>query len=718
METLESVRAIESKLATSSNPLDIVRRALPSERYHNIALFTDEQGAQRACFTGLRGTPQSAQEVFIKINKTPGSDMAKVHAERGHNTEQEVRTLLGLPIDEALSNHISPLVDYAVDEQTETTISVEPRFRGAKSLKRKIREEGVLSTSTFEDFMSQYLQANRYLIREKGLVHRDQNPGNILLGPSLKGKGLETRLTDMTTATSLNTIDPGESTTWGARSIRHFAYASPFSHAKVSPEQAEIYSIGMNAIFALTGMFPVYYDNLHSTGVSALTHESLLNPDGSINVQKHNQALEQVFSRFPKKARKHITWIKKCVDGDVGKQYNSIDQLCEDFDKSISPTLIDRIRELPKGVKGGIALGMSALVLAAGAGVYQLDSTQQQLAEQRELAKRYRVSADWNGAPLVMENNLLELDLTARKSGDWTNAYPNIKFIQVSPGGNIDLTVRAIEKPWPKKDKSSQPPYRAITYLEGIPISADSMSRIIQNEKGVIEYYVDAESFNQGIPTDGMTFYTEFKINLPTNLNSGVHILSTALFPPEKNDYGAIKYNRAPDFASKTEAIAVKRIPIVVGKVENPRDISSLYVDGYSDYLTIRDLTPYARVYDPSKKQALEYMAFSSPEKDFIEIVAREGSGRPSMPKESAGETKYTFQMARFDPNGNVNWYSAVPIERTLYNREYSVYSTGLAAPSIDYPARLIEYRQALERSIKEFCATNRYSFNNEKTSK
>lgn len=370
---------------------------LPTRRYHNIVPFEDERGAKRECFRAGFGQGNGCeQKVFIKVDKKPEGVAAHESADLNCNTPNELDIMFRLPVVEALSHGIAPISDFYDSDGMK--ILIMPEFENSMSLKRTVKREiqvgdktesvvTPLNKSEFNSAFEGIIEASRYLIKDKGLVHRDLNPTNILLRRASGSKdNLETMIIDLENARDINEIKP-DTKAVGARSIRDFALDSLFTDKPhVAPETAEAYSIGMNALLALLGDMPVRYDPYSGTAIELASGDSLLDSEGLVDVEKHNKAVDAAIARLPAWAKRHAKWIRKSIEGDVNKRYSSIDGLVNDFAKASAPTLRERISGLSKKAKVAIAagaIGLSTLTGLVGNQYVKAEGARQQLEQER-----------------------------------------------------------------------------------------------------------------------------------------------------------------------------------------------------------------------------------------------------------------------------------------------------------------------------------------------
>lgn len=309
--------------------LEQIKRILPPDKYHDLEVFEEERGGTRAVYTAKWGK-SGERKVAIKVDKLPTSTNAQVHVQRGYATQHEVDIASLLEVDEALGHHINPIIDfYEVDDMT---IAIEPWFEGARSLKKIVEQEGPLNVKDFRQVFPQILKAVQYLITEKKLYHRDLNPSNILIRRGKKG--LEARLTDLANACKIADAAASARPTMGARMI-----ANPFISERFtgSPgtynERCEIYALGVNMLYALTGKTAFEFDI--DTGAwrqFAPSIRPIVDTDGRVDHMAYNWSLLEAVKDVPWKIKHTRDLIFDCMTPQ-GDAISSIDDLVMRFDR-------------------------------------------------------------------------------------------------------------------------------------------------------------------------------------------------------------------------------------------------------------------------------------------------------------------------------------------------------------------------------------------------
>lgn len=675
--------------------IEKLREILPESRYHNVRRFTEDQGAQKACFLAEEGRKGRKRTVFITAEKTPDNEAAKMLSKRGYSLGNEIAIALGLPVDEAVKHGILSLTDFM--EKDGEVIAVQPYFR-SKSLRRKVKEEGPLTKKEFSKIIPQTLRATAYL-HEKGLGHRDLNPGNILIG-----ENLETRVGDLATAASLDR-ESSEIISTGGRSVRDPLYGKELEGTIA---QNDVYSLAMDALFGLRGAIPVHYDFITGTGIDTSTGESIVNAEGKPIPTKHNATIDQALTLIPKWAR------KRRIDRVLGRalkfgnRYNGLNEFEADLNKALKPNWRDRFKSLKTKAKVAIVGGLAALVVLTGTGIglsaYGLNRNRKaELKHQAEIvdAQKYLVKSEWNGNPLEIENNLCNIELKAYIKGKWTNSFPNIRFLRAAPSDEIDFYAEARETAWPRKSSIMLPYFPVQVYMDGIPITCESHITLSQSTKGSVNSYAHPIDFNRAVVYDmGGPQALNVSLVIPTNIPNGVYYLSAAMYPPEKVDKS---YNQDPKFNSRINAISLKRIPIVVGEKTDAIYMNELCIDNYYDHATFARLGEegiFRRENDSKYK-----IAFSISEEGEPKFIDFDDYFRFSLPR-GTNTSSRTLQIAVFNELGEIINYNSTPIERWQIANNSS-YDWRFGQITRDFPDKAIKERQKLAEQIKNYCRTN-----------
>ena len=628
--------------------IEFIQRVLPKDKYRNVRRF--KSGGTRDIFMADYG-PFSDKKVVIKVDRTPESPRAIRHVERGCNTKNELERILR--IQDGEEHFIKCIIDYYIKPDrngNERTITVENFFPG-KSLQEIVEESGPLNVGEVKSVFSQILEGVRYLIREQELFHRDLKPSNILVA---KGRKIKAMITDHANARSIKEIEqdgPKVLPTAGGHVI-----LDPFStgvftgNGQRYDERSEIYALGINLFYSLTGQFPFEYDPDLGLARSRLSKRDLTSNGRIVDQKKHDQELEYAISKLPKKARKFGGVIRKCLAAEKGKRYSSIDDLIEDFNDKSKPGIFERLRKNWKGV--GIA---AALIGALGATSYHQLNKIRGLNYALGESEKYEVIANWEGSSLELKNNLVELGVSSAYVRDnlLKQMFPTDRYLTANPGETLDVTVSASFLPFVTKSDqigidTGTSPLEGRVYFEGFP------GETFWIHPGPVDKTLLREAMGEW----GSRWNT---LEIPKEIEEGTHTLAVELYAPVIN-----KEESSVKFTQPGKVIARKRIPIVIGNPSRKLDVSNLGLGWYSPSVSICDLQDW-----PYMTGGGYYLDFAIPEENFRHLDRENYHNLNILPNGKSTDER-TLQLVIRDNNDRILGYTFVPIrwEAPVYSSE------------------------------------------------
>ncbi len=311
--------------------IEHIDRQLGEGKYKNIRKFTE--GGTRTLYKAEWGPAE--ETVIIKADKDDTqltSPRAQRHAERGYITSNEISVLaLIRKLEGPERYHIQRIYDFNAD----CTISVEPEFE-SQTLEEMVDNEGPLTSGDFRTAFTQLMEFSQYLINEAGLFHRDLKPSNILVGKD-KQEELEIRVVDFANGCRKDKTEAKMMPTAGGHLVMDPLIIGKFNAAAEGKydEKSEIYAIGTDMAFALTGEYPVEYEADKGFGICKFTGESLLDEEGNLDPAAHDRAIDAFLAKeLPRHARRYRKIIKNCLTLDEKKRYKSIDKLAREFDRA------------------------------------------------------------------------------------------------------------------------------------------------------------------------------------------------------------------------------------------------------------------------------------------------------------------------------------------------------------------------------------------------
>ncbi|MFC1727968.1 protein kinase [Nanoarchaeota archaeon] len=343
-----------------------------SDKYQNIQ-YLKEGGTRR---TYLAEWGPGKEKRVIKIDKDPESPRAKRHVERGCVTERDIEFLAQIKDPE--QHRLVRLCDFEVKDGR--TISVESHFE-SKTLEETVKEEGVLNRREFETAFSHVIEGTRYL-DEIGLYHRDEKPSNILIKRD-KG-GIEARITDFANACKKSQPKRKYLPTMGGHLITDPNLIGEFTGTETNyNETSEVYALGVDMFYALTGKYIFEYDYDTRTARD-FKGRNLLNENGRLDKEKHERTLEEALTFLPRESRKYSGIIKNCLTLDDTVRYDSVHELSKDFkDKS------DQIKAMKRKYLAGAGVAASILVLLATLGTGKVKNIEKYDAVRQEQVDRW-----------------------------------------------------------------------------------------------------------------------------------------------------------------------------------------------------------------------------------------------------------------------------------------------------------------------------------------
>jgi len=546
---------------THTKEIEFLKQVLP-DNYHDIEFF--KEGGTRRLYQAKWGPAD--EEVVIKIDREElESPRAKRHVSRGCDTRNDVMALAKIrKIENPEFHSINRLNDFIVLEDGKV-ISIESKFDDAPNLEELVKEKGPLKVKEFEEVFSQVLEAVGYLNYIVGLYHRDNKPSNILIG-----ENLEVRLTDLANACRKDHPSEKYLPTAGGHFVMDPLLIGEFTEdERRYNDQSELFAVGVNMYYALTGKYIFEYDPDNGTAVD-FKERSLLDENGKLDKTKHEQALEEALTELPNEAGKYAKIIRRLLTTDEKSRYKSIENLIWDFEKKKKPHWLRGV--FSKSVLTAALLSTLALGSIAGLIGYKVNKNLETAIED---SRKYEVIANWDD--LEIQNNLVRLGMRFHEEPQRvTKDHYKTKYLVAKPGEKLDVTVTAKE--------------------------------IIEATEG-IGYHLDGKVYIEGFPAitfpitpeppdfepDEFSGYIGFKwidLMIPKDIQEGTYTLVSELCVPEKPNIGEDSAFEKLKFPKPGTVIARKRIPIVIGNPKNQLCIEALTL-GIYEYLTMKNLVEY-----------------------------------------------------------------------------------------------------------------------------
>lgn len=582
------------------------------EKYYNLTLVDD--GAQSYIFKSNWGAPDG-QERSIKVDRTSlKSPRARRCAEKGCGTLRHAKTLASLPA--AGAHNIIPLLDYHdLTGEQGVAISVHPQLEGP-TLKKRIEENGPFKRAhDVRDVFVSVCDAVEYFTG-RGFFHRDLNPFNIKV--RARGKELGAWVLDFCNAGNHDALEPTMTHTAGNSGFLDPSLVPKFGNgARTYGLENELYAIGGNLHYALTGKIPFEIRPEEGIFRDAETGESLLDAEGKVDKKKFRETLNRGLSKVSWKLKRFVPVVRKLLEPEERFRYHSVEDVVKDLNKA-GKTLTDRVRE---NWKVGAAAGVLGIASTLGLG-YELYDTH--IKNQRNLeaavkeAEKYEVVAGWNGMTQTIENNLFNLGVEVLNREHYTPLYTEKDkkpFIRVEPGQKLVIYPLPKERPRPNDRHLMMPAIPGKIYVEGFP--------------GAKEFDVYTVSQDPSYPEEGgMPRDVEFSI---PELPEGIHYLVVEMYSHDKPDSpNNITALRDIKYKEPGKAIARKRIPIVVGNPKNLVGLNRICITGIEDSFSFGILGKEAWVDNYNNMPGEVVYEVSVPELGYKRIYDGGGRGHHS----------------------------------------------------------------------------------------
>lgn len=734
---------------TSNKELSLILEALTKDKYFHIAEYL-QGGMSKTylCEWGIDLSNNSNSERVIsdysnliknvnsksgrkirlaKINKDVkdiDSDSARESLEKGYNIKNEVE--IGMLIPESEENNILTAIDYGVvnDNGKKYVIMVTPFFKDSIPLKDFIKKRA-MNKKEFTLFSKDIFKAVNHYIAN-GVLHRDLNFENLLVRD--KNGFLEARVADFGIACKIKDI--GKNNGQRKNDFHPTAgghwFMDPLLMVSLNDKnteyslQSEIYELGLNFLYALTGKIPFEYNPESGTSISRIKNNESLLTCGKIDVKKHDKSVNYALKDLPKWTKNYKPILKKMLTINEKKRYSSISDVIRDFEKAKQLNWVDKLKANAKAIGGAAA----SLLFAATIGIYSLNYKMQVNDDYKEKVDRflnevielpiikniinpaYEVSSEFIWSPLEIKNNLVDIGVEVFKlHGGGIYGFGESKYgyqeppqiINVNKGDRLEIIVNAFEKAHPRTDDRYLQWLYAKAYIEGLePQETRVQPNGLEKETPSSDLYPGVEP-------------ARFSIPIPNYLEDGMYILTAEIFTKndriqqeEKDASSPVKYANIK-FKDPAKVLSRIRIPIAVGNVEDKVDVSGLSIAFYNGNL--RMSIPYNYEYNEEIKNKIQ-LELSIPEQDTTWALNpswdRTGFYSAIFLPEPTDEENKTFQIIG-KLNDKIVYRTWVPIKgEHIYKygsnkKEIVAKWYKLAVADTSFASKIIEFNKGLK---------------------
>lgn len=498
---------------------------LDPTKYSSLAPLRDEdQGLQRQTFIVQFGPGTNKTKRVVKADKLPEGNNAQFLADRNCGTRTELDILGKLDVEAAINHGISPLLDAYIEK--DLAISVEPFFGNSTTLRRYVEEHGPLDFKKAKKVFGRVVDGVKFL-RNNGIYHRDLSPSNILL----RGEkdSLEARITDLANAAPIDRVTEEIMPTAGGRLVRDPLLGTQFTgKPQVYTDQAEIYSLGMTMLYALTGKTPVEYDFLAKKAKSPANGKSLLDDSGLLIPENHNAVVAASIKTLKGRSKTFSSLLERALTVTKENRYGSLEDFVRAFEIATADSLLDDIR------RNGHLIGIMGAIGAAGISLTYGVISNRTIESRIELAKaaQYQVYAEFDGTDRSVSNNAVKLDVRAFNGNSNIKPIPSypqeLSFVRARPGESVYVygAIKSQALPEETAEIIGNTRYDGLVYIESV--MPDESTSFHLNDLAQPNVISSDEGYGRG-------YYGSVSgsISIPHSLKPGTYSIAVEYYAPE-----------------------------------------------------------------------------------------------------------------------------------------------------------------------------------------
>jgi eukaryotic-like serine/threonine-protein kinase len=208
--------------------------------------------------------------------------------------------------------HIVEVREAQFDPDQDGAITFVMRYYEGGSIERALLEDYRFSIYQAVDLTVQVLDALAYVLREKGAIHRDVKPGNVVLD----GDRVNAFVSDFGSAATLG--DDGAAA--AVLGTDHYRPPEAKCSGRVGPE-ADLFGVGMTLFEMLNGRLPWENHKFESIEARLRAGRRAL----------PNMALSTYAPHIPDRLRRVVN---KAIARDAGKRYSSPEEFIRDLERA------------------------------------------------------------------------------------------------------------------------------------------------------------------------------------------------------------------------------------------------------------------------------------------------------------------------------------------------------------------------------------------------
>jgi len=330
-----------------------------------------KEGGTRNCYLAnlkFRGMVTQKRYV-VKIDKPDSmisSPRAREHIDRGYDNLADLMALTKLPHPE--KHHLASIHDFLEAKSNDggdILLMLEDYFDGSITLDREVEVERGLSYPEFYQVFEQVTDAVRYLNKECKMYHRDLKPSNILVRRSgtitIGSSNLEVLITDLANSCRIGETNKKTVPTAGGHLVTNpFLFGTFTGHPGEYDERSELYAIGANMYYALTGNYMFDCDPFEGRAEALVNgkRQNLLNRKGHINERRFIKAINKNLNKKKIGDRWVARTMRNCLLAPLGKGYSSTEDLHKRFYSVSNEAIIKKLPWIiaPMLVIGGVTM--------------------------------------------------------------------------------------------------------------------------------------------------------------------------------------------------------------------------------------------------------------------------------------------------------------------------------------------------------------------------
>lgn len=302
-----------------------------SSNYHNLQYY--KRGGTRDIFVCDYG--KFGEKKVIKVDLLDADFNAKRVLDRGYDTENEVAMLSTIESTGVI------VPDYVHEQKSKDfgingLVSIEPYYRDSATLQEIIDSHGALfSEMGIYDAIGKMIIDLKYIINGEdvasgiGIIHRDIKPSNILIRS--RGDRNSAKIIDWANSCEVGHVSNHYQPTRGGVETAHPFLIKEFTNSNSDYDiRSEIYSVMSTIVYALRGKPIFKFDFKRKKVYDSDRKRSILDSDGNVDFEKHDDHVEIVSQSLERFGLFHIV-MNRALSLRCNYYQNNFDQFVSDL---------------------------------------------------------------------------------------------------------------------------------------------------------------------------------------------------------------------------------------------------------------------------------------------------------------------------------------------------------------------------------------------------